>query len=249
MMKRGSVLFLCILLAVLFIVPSMLFADGNTANIVSVVVESFDPDDRASDWVVKGSKFIAEGYPKQVYADAYPDAMVVDNSEQKDLQVLGIKASFTRKGYNYLEIIPVVDASAEELEHNPIPLDGRVKSFDCWVWGSKFNYRLEVHLMDYNGMAWVLPMGSLKYAGWKNLVTKIPGYIPQSNRHIPYYKQLTLQKLMIWTEPEERVDEYFVYIDQLKILTDVFESRFDGDALAQPDKIDEMWGGSENETE
>ena len=241
-MKRGSILFLSVLLAIIFVIPSAVFADESTENLVSIVVESFDPEDRTSDWLVFGSKFITEDYPKQVYAKAWPEALWGYNTEDNDYQVLGINARFDRQGYNNLEIVPVVDASAEEWEHNPIPLRGRVKRFDCWVWGSMYDYDIEVHLMDYNGINWVLPLGNLKYSGWKNLVADIPYYIPQATQYIPYYKQMTFEKLVIWTAPQESVKEYYVYIDQLKILTDVFESKFDGDTLTWPDKIDEMWG-------
>ncbi|HAK44409.1 MAG TPA: flagellar filament outer layer protein FlaA [Spirochaeta sp.] len=240
-MKRGNILFLCILLAMAFVIPSTVFADESTENLVSRVVESFDPDDRTSDWLVLGSKFITEGYPKQVWAETWPEALWGYNTDQNDYQVLGINARFDRQGYNYLEIIPVVDAAADEWEHNPIPMKGRVKRFDCWVWGSEYDYSIEMHLMDYNGINWVLPLGNLKYTGWKNLVAEIPNYIPQATRYIPYYKQMTFEKLVIWTAPQESVHEYYVYIDQLKILTDVFESRFDGDTLTWPEKIDEMW--------
>lgn len=242
MMKQASIFFLCVLLAIALFIPSTVFADESTENLVSIVVESFDPEDRASDWLVKGSKFITEGYPKQVYAKAWPEALWGYNTEQNDYQVLGINVKYDRQGYNNFEIIPVVDAAAEDWEHNSLPLKGRVKRFDCWVWGSMYNYDIEVHLMDYNGMNWVLPLGNLKYTGWKNLKAEIPNYIPQATKYIPYYKQMTFEKLVVWTAPEEAVDEYFMYIDQLKILTDVFESRFDGDTLTWPEKIDEMWG-------
>jgi hypothetical protein len=42
------------------------------------------------------------------------------------------------------------------------------------------------------------------------------------------------------------VNECYFYLDQIKVLTDVFISRFDGDALTDPDKIEELWGGVEN---
>ncbi len=241
-MKQGSVFFLCILLAIIFVIPAAVFADEATENLVSVVVESFDPEDRTSDWLVTGSKFVTEGYPKQVYAKAWPEALWGQQSQQNDYQVLGINAKFDRQGYNNIQIIPVTDAAADNPEHNPIPLRGRVKSFDCWVWGSQYNFDIEVHLMDYNGIDWVLPLGNLKYSGWKNLATNIPTYIPQAVKFVPFFKQMTLQKLVIWTQPQEPVNEFYIYLDQLKIVTDVFESRFDGDTLTWPDKMDEMWG-------
>ncbi len=242
MMKRGSFLFLCILLAIAFVIPSNAFADESTENLVSWVIESFDPEDRTSDWVVTASKFVTEGYPKQIYAKNWPEALWGYNLEGKDYEVLGINAKFDRKGYNYLEIVPITGDPAGDWQHNPIELKGRVQKFDCWVWGSMYDYNIELHLMDYNGVNWVLPVGNLKYSGWKNLAVDIPAYVPQSAVYIPYYKQLTFEKMVIWTMPYEAVDNFYIYIDHLKILTDVFESRFDGDTLTWPDKIGEMWG-------
>jgi hypothetical protein len=37
------------------------------------------------------------------------------------------------------------------------------------------------------------------------------------------------------------VDNFYIYIDQLKVLTDTFESFFDGDELADPDWINDVW--------
>lgn len=242
-MRRGKVFFLCVVLSVALVFPISIFADNATKSLDSVIVESFDPEDRTTDWLVRGSKFISEGYPKQVYAKAWPEALWGSNSEGKNLEVLGINTKFDRQGYNSIEIIPVIDASVDDWEHNPIILDGLVQSIDCWVWGSNFNYEMEVHLMDHNGVAWVLPMGSLKFAGWKNLSTKIPSNIPQTSKHVPFYRNLTLQKLVVWTNPKEVVNDFYLYIDQIKLLSDIFVTRYDGDTLIQADKFEEMWGG------
>ncbi len=52
---------------------------------------------------------------------------------------------------------------------------------------------------------------------------------------------LTLAKLVIKTEPTERVDDYYVYIDHIKVLTDMQESLFDGYNLQDPQKINDIW--------
>ncbi len=241
-MKRGSLLFLCLLLLFSLAIPTYLLADEVTENLESRVLESFDPDTQTTEWYVRGSKFITEGYPEWIYTEAWPEALFGANREGKDLRVLGINAKFDRQGYNNLEIIPVKEGEDGELVPNPISIPGRVKLIDIWIWGSLYDYYMEVHLSDYRGVVWVINLGSINYRGWKNLRSEIPHYIPQSESYVPHRKGLSLEKLVLWTKPTERVDNFYLYIDQIKVLTDMFESRFDGDNLTWPEKMDEMWG-------
>lgn len=244
-MRRSGFLLFCLFLILSVVCPLAVMADEVTENLVSQVLESFDPETRTTEWMVTGSKFAREGYPKQAYAKAWPEALFGYNREEKDYQVLGVNGQFNRQGYNYIEIIPVKEDGEGGMVHNPIPIPGRVKQLDAWIWGSEYDFYVEVHLRDYSGINWVLELGNLSYTGWKNLRIDIPSYIPQAARHIPYYKQMTFEKFVIWTRPNEKVDDFFVYVDQLKVLTDKFESRFDGDTLTWPEKISETWGETE----
>jgi hypothetical protein len=38
-------------------------------------------------------------------------------------------------------------------------------------------------------------------------------------------------------------------LDQIKVLTDMFIDRFDGDALAQPGKVQDIWGEAEGQAQ
>jgi len=49
----------------------------------------------------------------------------------------------------------------------------------------------------------------------------------------------------MWTKPSENVAGFNIYLDQLKILTDTFVTRFDGDDLADPMKVQEIWSNAE----
>ncbi|MBN2050813.1 MAG: flagellar filament outer layer protein FlaA [Spirochaetales bacterium] len=241
-MKRGSLLFLCLLLLFGVLLPVFVTADEVTENLESRILESFDPETRTTDWYVRGSKFITEDYPKITYADAWPEALFGRNRDENELQVLGVNAKFDRMGYNYLEFIPVKEGEDGELEANPIPIPGRAKQIDLWIWGSMYDYYMEVHISDYRGVVWVIHLGSINYRGWRNLRADIPHYIPQSETYVPHRQGLALEKLVLWTKPTERVADFYMYIDQIKILTDMFESRFDGDDLTWPEKMEEMWG-------
>ena len=78
--------------------------------------------------------------------------------------------------------------------------------------------------------------------GWQGIHQSDMIAIPQAEKYIPKLKRLSLLKFMVWTEPEERVSGFYLYIDHIKILTNIFETRYDGDDLENPDKITEIWG-------
>ena len=216
-----------------------------TRNWQSIVIESFDvgaPDSR--EWVVDGSRYLAKDggsiaykhpFEWQVVQGIWPDSMGQPSSNRP--AVLGVQASFTRKGYNYLEFIPVTDDDAG------IPLPGRPLAIDLWAWGSGLHYYLEVHLRDHRGIMHTVRLGDVAFFGWKNLQVDIPNSIPRSMRQGPAREPLRLVKVVLWTTPGERVDGFHFYIDQIKVLTDLFESRYDGDGLASREWIQDVWGG------
>ncbi len=225
------------------------FGDEITVNVVSKVLQSFDPDEKgkadARQWQVLPSKFGYDASGKSYWqlrlVDAWPEALYGKNKDKLPLQVLGLTGKFSRKGYNYVEIVP---GTGEGANFKPVPIDipGRVESLDLWVWGANYAYYLEAHVRDFQGIDHVLPFGLLQFAGWKNLRSRVPGNIPQSWKYLPRLKNLELTKLVLWTQPNEKVDEFFIYIDQLKITTDLFETSFDGDELADEDTLRQVWG-------
>jgi hypothetical protein len=85
-------------------------------------------------------------------------------------------------------------------------------------------------------------MGTLSYTGWRDLRTAVPANIPQTKRLQPRLASLDFLKFRIWTAPNEEVENFFIYFDQFKVLTDTFETLYDGDALANPTRINELWG-------
>lgn len=239
-LKKGGIKVLCLILLIAFFFPITLSADESTKNIVSQVLETFDSDTQTAEWVVQGSKFITEGYPKYKLIDGAPYALYGRKGEEESHQVLGILGKFDRQGYNYLEIIPVEDGPDGKVPKK-ITMPGRVLEMDLWVWGGNWNFTLEAHVEDYRGIVHVLEMGDLRYTGWKNIRIAIPNYIPQSEVYIPTYKELKLLKFVVRTDPRENVSGFDVYLDHIKLLTDMFESRFDGDEFVRPENRAEIW--------
>ncbi len=244
------------ILAMCLIMPITAFADSLITK-EAIVVESFDGEGLTNNggsgnpviWKAEGSKFSTEGYPKSAYANAFPiDLFGASPENEADLNSFALLGSYTRKGYNYLAMIPGA-GEGDEWVADPLVLPGKVEYIDLWVWGSNFNYSLEVHIIDFEGIVHVLELGSLKHSGWKHLYVKVPSSIKQSRQYLPYFAGLKLTKLVVRTDPEERVDQFYLYIDQLKVLTDTHVSNFDGNDLTSQDKIDEIWGGSSDDQE
>ena len=236
-MKLNRTLILCLFCIAIL---SGLSGDTKTQVIESKVLESWDTDEGG--WEVYGAEGIAEGYPKVVYAPSWPTARFGANPEDKDMKSLGIKAAFDWKGNNRLEIVPVKKDAEGKSVPREIEIPGRVQSFDVWVWGSNYNFDLEVHLMDYMGFTHVLSFGNLKFTGWKHLSVHVPNAIPQARGHIPAFRGLKLTKLVLWTKPAEDVSGFYIYLDHLSILTDMFESPFDGVEMTRPEYLEEVWG-------
>jgi hypothetical protein len=240
-MKQGSFKAVCLVLLVLISV-SAAFGDEITTDLNSFIVESYDGDS-GYDWAAVGSKFATKSddgnFPRVSSVAAWPQAVFGYNRDGKDLRALGIWGRFDRRGYNWVDIYPTSDDNAAE-----IPLRGRVQYLDAWFWGSNLDYYVEAYLRDYRGVVHVLNMGHLNYQGWKNLRVKIPTIIPQSKVVLPRLEPLNFIKFRVWTVPTQPVNNFYLYIDQFKVLSDTFETIFDGDDLANPEHVQELWSGA-----
>ena len=260
-MKRGRLVLGLTLLLTCYAAPT--FADNVAQRLESIVVDSFDdPDQRvwiesstelkdARQWVVTGSKFATkEGdiqYPRLAFVEgdgSFPDALFGNNPGKLPLKSLGIYAKYDRKGYNYFELFPTKKDDKGNLVSTPISLPGITKLIDLWVWGSNFKTSLEIHLRDFRGIPYVIEAGSLNYQGWKNIQINIPVSIPQTQPYLPHYQGLMLTKMVVKTDPTERVDGFFTYFDQMKVLTDMHQSPFDGKSLLNPDFINKYFSSN-----
>ena len=232
------------LVALLLFTAVLATAQDNTQTLQVKSLISFDDQAKAGGWIVQGSKFATQGFPEYKLVKTWPEAVYGRNKENRDLFAMGIHSKFDRKGYNYIEIIPATKDSSGNLVPTAIPIPGKVQRMDLWVWGSNYNYSMDVFLRDYRGIDHVLHLGSLQFVGWRDLAVTVPGSIPQSRRYIPQFQGLELTKLVIWTAPDEKVDDYWLFVDELTILTDTYHTRFDGENLADPDYLNQLWQAS-----
>lgn len=245
-MKQVSFKIICLIVWACITVFSG-FGDEVTSSFETRVLETFNGDsDAPYKWKTDASRFITKtndvSYPLLTYVEAWPIAAFGNNRGPDALQLrsLGMNASFDRKGYNWIDLYPVLKDDTEENPYE-IPIPGRVRSLDVWVWGANLRYYVEVFLRDYRGVIHCLRMGDISYIGWRNLRVNVPTNIPQARKTIPSYAGLTFVKFRVWTQPVEKVDSFYVYFKQLKVLTDMFESLFDGNDLADPQNVERLW--------
>ena len=258
-MKQGgfkALSFAVCLILMAGIAVSTAFGDEDTKDYESIVLEFFN-DEASHEWTIgsktysfdfgwalDASKFAStiddESFPKMTYVPAWPQAYYGINSQGKDIKSLGIWGKFDRRGYNWVDVYPV-DGDGEPFE---IPIPGRVSYFDMWVWGANLQYYIEIYIRDWQGVVHTLYLGNIAYQGWKNLRVQVPTSIPQAKRVLPRLASLQFIKFRIWTTPVERVDNFYVYFNHFKVLTDTFETLFDGNDLADPDRVQELWASN-----
>ena len=243
-------------LVVVLLIPSAIAAQQQaTTNYQSIVIESFDNPDE-SPWEIRAGKFTAEGFPRMAFVNTWPEALYRNEPEGTTLRAMGVQGAFDRQGYNFIEFFPVEENEDGEMVPRGITIPGQATNLDMWVWGSNFDYYIDVHFRDYRGMTHVVNLGDIGYRGWRNLRIQIPTWIPQTAPYVAELRNgefvsdlrsLELVKIVLWTRPDERVNGFFTYFDEIKVETDLYRDPFDCEALRDPEMVQELWANSEGE--
>jgi len=254
-MKYGSIKTVC--LAVLSCMAIMAANAQSNVYLTSIVLEDFN-DVAEHNWIEgnserkfnfswgvdwsqfgRGIQLGESEFAEEVeltYVNAWPLSLLGFQPPQEKGKSLGIRGSFRRPGHNWIDIYPVADNKPFE-----VPMPGRIQRMEVWVWGSNLNYTLQAYVRDNGGKVHILDFGSINHTGWKSMALDLPVYISQTRRVLPSFARLHFIKFRVWTQPTEKFSEFYVYFNQFKVVTDVFDSRFDGDDLADPDRLDEFW--------
>lgn len=233
-MKKGIKVF--VNLALLFALCIPAFSQPSSKSQETFEIDSFDSDQEWS-WTVNASRFVAEGYPKIGYFSGMPNSLKALKKDVEDPKVLGVKVAYNRKGDNWMEIYPVKDGTNYE-----IPLVGNVQQFDFWVWGANYLYYLELMIRDSEGRVHVLPCGNMRFHGWKNLCVSIPGWISQHSRLRSGPENLTFIGFRVRSDAAEYVDDFTIYFDSLKFMTNSLSFIYDGYELRDSDFDDAEQG-------
>jgi hypothetical protein len=134
------------------------------------------------------------------------------NDGTENQYVLGVKISFTQRGYSRFRMSP----------SRPIKIPGITKAISMWVCGRSFRNRLYIHVLDYEGNPMILDMGLLDFVEWKKLSIAIPSSIKQYNYHNTEWRGISFSGMSIETDPEEAYGVYYVYFDEIFAKTDIY---------------------------
>jgi hypothetical protein len=231
-MKKGAVVFTSLALLLAFCIPAV--AQPSNRAVETIVIEKFD-NDGANEWTwnVAASNYVdsEKGFPKLNYFEGQPNSLKYLNaSGESSPKVLGVKTSYLRKGENWFEVYPEKEGKPYE-----IPLIGTVTQIDFWAWGANYLYKLDLLIRDADGRVYTLPATTMAYKGWKNIIVQIPSSIRQHSRLRSGPKSLTFVGFRVHTDPDEYVDDFNIFFDQLKYTTNTLSDIYDGYDLSEAD--------------
>jgi len=230
-------------------------SDISEDELRAIVIEDFEA---ASDWQIESvpkknadpkkdpvpeleMKFLA-GSPSDLQAERW----TADKKGMETKQLLGVRFKFKYPGYNSIHLLPPMEVrwddpnekvttydtrTREYVQERAIQLPGKSKGLSIWVHGRGNDYYLEAWLKDWKGEVHIVKFGSINFVGWRPMVAEIPPYIPQEIESYPQTKLLKIIRFVIRSTPDASTEDTFIFFDQLKVLTDVFEVNFDGQDL------------------
>ena len=170
-------------------------------------------------------------------------------------KTLGLHFRFRYPGNNSISLEPPMEldwkertpvltydqAMRKDVPERGIQLPGRAKAVSMWVHARGFPYTIELWIKDYKGDVHILEKQSINFVGWRPMTFEIPSNMPQSSDTYPVSRVSKLVRVVIrevttvsgeysGTSTRNSSDIY-VFLDQIKVLTDTYEVYFDGQDL------------------
>ena len=243
-MKKGVVVFTSFAFLLALSIPAV--AQPSSKAVETRIIDNFD-NVGSQDYQVPGKtvnstethNWTWNGFPKMDYFDGQPNSLKLFNKEGDSPKVLGVQTSYLRKGENWFEVYPENDGKPYE-----IPFVGTVTQVDFWVWGANYLYFIDILIRDADGRVYTLPAGNLAFNGWRNVIVPIPSYIRQHSRLRSGPTTMTFVGFRVRTDPDEYVDNFNIFFDQLKFSTNALSNVFDGYELKNVDFGDSGSNGS-----
>ena len=254
-MKKGVVVFTGFAFMLALTVPAV--AQPSSKAVETRIIDNFDnvgsqdyqvpgksvnsTESHNWTWAVQASHYIdkEKGFPKLEYFDGQPNSLKLFNKEGDQPKVLGVKTSYLRKGENWFEVYPENEGKPYE-----IPFVGTVTQVDFWVWGANYLYFIDILIRDADGRVYTLPAGNLAFNGWRNVIVPIPSHVRQHSRLRSGPTTMTFVGFRVRTDPDEYVDDFNIFFDQLKFSTNALSNVFDGYELKNVDFGDSGSSGS-----
>jgi len=170
-------------------------------------------------------------------------------------KTLGVHFRFRYPGNNSVSLEPPLEidwkdrtpvltydqAMRKDVPERGIQIPGRAKAISMWVHARGFPYTMEVWVKDYKGDVHILEKQSINFVGWRPMTFEISQNMPQSSDTYPVTRVSKIVRIVI-REVTNIAGEYsgtsvrnssdvYVFLDQIKVLTDTYEVYFDGQDL------------------
>lgn len=129
--------------------------------------------------------------------------------------VLGVKVQYIARGFNWFAIRPA----------KPIVIEGICQSISVFVAGRNYKHVLKMFVLDYFGRERVIYVDKLNFVGWRELQVAIPDNIKQYDYHYAHKQGIKFNGFMIECDPMETWGTYYIYFDELRALTDIFNEK------------------------
>jgi len=208
--------------------PALIGVDKAQQELKEVSISKFEDDGFWKGEMMRDDGYISlrrfEGSP----ADKKPiEGETAAQIKENDKYVLGAKIEHIHRAVTSFSIAPT----------QPLPIPGITKTISLWVVGRNVKHELYVILDDQFGNRAKVPLGNLAFTGWKKLTAAIPPNIRQADPRYPSKTGISLRSFLVETDPAETYGTYYLYLDDLRAVTDLFtENNRDAD-----DMIDTAW--------
>lgn len=146
-----------------------------------------------------------------------------------DSKVLGIKIEFIKRAWESITV--KIDS--------PIAIIGTVQSVSFLSSGRLYKHNINLLFRSYTGEPIIIPAGQLFHYGWKRFDIKFPNGIDQTDPHYPKrVGGVVFEGFQIDLDPEDISGDYYIYFDDLRVVTNVAKAEYDGVNIVKPGSDD-----------